>query len=165
MSSNAARKPSGAPAPASVLSKAVVRAAEHLQLSRAALGRVLGLSAASVSRLRQGKVRLLPDSKAGELGLLLVRLFRSLDSIVGDGEAARSGRQRRLGGFEQVLEQYLLLGAVHQLHGGGGVLRLHHPPGLAGPPARLSRERGGRPGNRRHGPGPAASGSVRAARR
>jgi uncharacterized protein (DUF2384 family) len=90
MASNAARKPSGAPAPAGVLSKAVVRAAEHLQLSRAALGRVLGLSAASVTRLHQGSLQLEPDSKAGELGLLLVRLFRSLDSIVGDREAART---------------------------------------------------------------------------
>ena len=78
------------PDPAAVLSKAVLRAADLLDLSQAALGRILGLSAASVSRLRQGKVRLLPDSKAGELGLLLVRLFRSLDSIVGDGEAARA---------------------------------------------------------------------------
>jgi len=78
------------PDPGTVLSKAVVRAAEHLQLSRAALARVLGLSAASVTRLHQGRLQLDPESKAGELGLLLVRLFRSLDSIVGDREAART---------------------------------------------------------------------------
>ena len=81
---------SEAPRPASVLSKAVMRAAEHLQLSRVALARVLGLSAASVTRLHQGSLELEPDSKPGELGLLLVRLFRSLDSIVGDREAART---------------------------------------------------------------------------
>ena len=84
----AAREVSSAPRPASVLSRAVIRAAEHLQLSRAALARVLGLSAASVTRLHQGSLELEPDSKPGELGLLLVRLFRSLDSIVGDREAA-----------------------------------------------------------------------------
>ena len=85
-----AREVSEAPRPASVLSRAVIRAAEHLQLSRAALARVLGLSAASVTRLHQGSLELEPDSKPGELGLLLVRLFRSLDSIVGDREAART---------------------------------------------------------------------------
>ena len=86
---NRPRAASG-PDPASVLSKAVLRAAEHLQLSKAALGKVLGLSAASVTRLHQGSVQLASDSKPGELGLLLVRLFRSLDSIVGDGDAART---------------------------------------------------------------------------
>lgn len=90
MPSTTAPQPVGTPDPASVLSKAVVRAAAHLQLSRAALARLLGLSAASVSRLHQGSLQLEPDSKAGELGLLLVRLFRSLDSIVGDREAART---------------------------------------------------------------------------
>ncbi|TAK37991.1 MAG: DUF2384 domain-containing protein [Lysobacteraceae bacterium] len=85
------RIPDPAPAadPAAVLSKAVLRAADLLDLSQASLARVLGLSAASVTRLRQGKLQLDPDSKAGELGLLLVRLFRSLDSIVGNAEAAR----------------------------------------------------------------------------
>ena len=76
--------------PAAVLSKAVLRAADLLDLPQATLGRVLGLSAASVTRLRQGKLQLAPDSKAGELGLLLVRLFRSLQSIVGSNEAARA---------------------------------------------------------------------------
>lgn len=90
MPANAARTPSRSPDPASVLSKAVIRAAEQLQLPRGALGRVLGLSAASVTRLHQGSLTLDPDSKPGELGLLLVRLFRSLDSIVGNPEAART---------------------------------------------------------------------------
>ena len=79
-----------APDPAAVLSKAVLRAADLLALPQATLARILGLSAASVSRLRQGKLRLAPDSKAGELGLLLVRLFRSLQSIVGSNEASRA---------------------------------------------------------------------------
>ena len=89
-----APRPSGAtaghPDPAMVLSKAVLRAADLLELPQATLARILGLSPASVSRLRQGKLQLEPDSKPGELGLLLVRLFRSLDSIVGCNEASRA---------------------------------------------------------------------------
>ena len=73
-----------------VLTKAVLRAADLMDLPQATLGRILGLSAASVTRLRQGKLELAPDSKAGELALLLVRMFRSLDSIVGEGDAART---------------------------------------------------------------------------
>ena len=79
-----------APDPAAVLAKAVIRAAGHLGLSKAALGRVLGLSQASVTRLFQGTFQLDPASKPGELALLLVRLFRSLDSIVGGEAAARA---------------------------------------------------------------------------
>lgn len=73
-----------------VLAKAVIRAADQLGLSKATLGRVLGLSQATVTRLYQGQYRLDPDSKPGELARLLLRLFRSLDSIVGSTEAARA---------------------------------------------------------------------------
>ncbi len=79
-----------APEPAAVLAKAVIRAAGHLGLSKTALGRVLGLSQASVTRLFQGSFQLDPASKPGELALLLVRLFRSLESIVGGEAAARA---------------------------------------------------------------------------
>ena len=88
--SRSRQTPDAGPDAAAVLSRAVLRAAAQLQLSKSALGKILGLSAASVTRLHQGSVQLAPDSKAGELGLLLVRLFRSLDSIVGDGDAART---------------------------------------------------------------------------
>lgn len=78
------------PDPAEVLAKAVMRAADQLGLPKITLGRILGLSQASVTRLYQGGYRLDPDSKAGELALLLVRLFRSLDSLVGTPDAARA---------------------------------------------------------------------------
>lgn len=78
------------PDPAEVLAKAVMRAADQLGLAKITLGRILGLSQASVTRLYQGQYRLDPKAKAGELALLLVRLFRSLDSIVGTTEAARA---------------------------------------------------------------------------
>lgn len=75
--------------PAAVLSKAVVRAADRLGIPQAQLARILGLSKASVSRLCGGKYLLAAERKEWELALLLVRLFRSLDSIVGDEATAR----------------------------------------------------------------------------
>jgi hypothetical protein len=74
-----------------VLTTATLRAADFLGLSSGDLARVLGLSPASVTRMRQGSFQLDRDSKAFELAQLLVRLFRSLDSIVGgDMESLRS---------------------------------------------------------------------------
>ena len=67
-----------------VLSKATVRAAQHLGLNGAALARVLGVSEASISRIRRGELDVSPNSKEGQLAALLVRLFRSLDAIVGN---------------------------------------------------------------------------------
>lgn len=75
---------------ARVLATAVVTAATRLGLPQARLARVLGMSPASVSRMAAGRLGLAPDSKQGELGLLFVRLFRSLDSIVGTDQAART---------------------------------------------------------------------------
>lgn len=77
------------PDPAVVLGKAVTRAAQRLGLSRARLAEVLGVSAATATRLFRGEYRLDPRRKEWELALLLVRVFRSLDSIVGDEQTAR----------------------------------------------------------------------------
>lgn len=73
---------------ADVLSKATVRAAEHLGLPNTVLARVLGLSEASVSRLKNRRFDLPPGSKAYELAQHLVRLFRGLDAITGGDDAA-----------------------------------------------------------------------------
>jgi len=77
------------PEPAAVLTKAVLRAAELLGLSSAALARILGVSEASVSRLVSGARQVDPQSKEGELALLLVRVYRSLDALVGTDAAQR----------------------------------------------------------------------------
>lgn len=77
------------PDPAAVLATATHRAAALLGLNGAALARVIGVSEASVSRLSRGERGLSPDSKEGELALLLVRLYRSLDALVGNDEARR----------------------------------------------------------------------------
>ena len=85
------RQPSPAPAPApeSVLGKALFRAAELLDLNHAALARILGVSEASVSRLAAGARSIDPKSKEGELALLLIRVYRSLDALVGTDAAQR----------------------------------------------------------------------------
>ena len=75
-----------ATAPA-VVTKAAVRAADRLALSNRLLAEVLGVSEATVSRMGAGTYQLAPASKPFELAVLFVRLFRSLDAIVG-GDAA-----------------------------------------------------------------------------
>ena len=75
---------------AAVLGKAVVRVAERLAINGDTLSRVLGISPSSASRLAAGTYSLNPSRKEWDLALLFVRLFRSLDSIVGSDEAART---------------------------------------------------------------------------
>ncbi len=74
-----------------VLTKAVVRASEHLGMTAKILAIVLGISDASVSRMKHGELVLEPTTKAFELGVLFLRMFRSLDAIVGgDASVARA---------------------------------------------------------------------------
>lgn len=68
-----------------VLAKAVLSAALRLGLRNNHLAAVLGSSEASVSRLQHGR-ELNPASKEGELGLLFLRLFRSLDALMGGAD-------------------------------------------------------------------------------
>jgi hypothetical protein len=81
--------PAAQPQPDVVLTKALLRAAELLELSSASLARILGVSEASVSRLVSGSRTVAPGSKEGELALLLVRVYRSLDALVGTDAAQR----------------------------------------------------------------------------
>ncbi|HKJ93863.1 MAG TPA: MbcA/ParS/Xre antitoxin family protein [Longimicrobiales bacterium] len=79
-----------APDAAGVLTRALRSAAERLGLRNRELARMLGTSEASISRLRAGRV-VEPGSKEGELALLFLRLYRSLDALVGgDDERARA---------------------------------------------------------------------------
>ena len=68
---------------ARVLTMAVVRAVEKLELTDKDLARILGVSEPTVSRMRKNKFRLKAGSKSFELGALFVRLFCSLDAITG----------------------------------------------------------------------------------
>ena len=76
---------------AATVSKAVRRAAELLHLSQALVAEIIGVSTASVSRLYAGSYLLQPErKKEWEHALLFLRLFRSLDAILGHGEQARA---------------------------------------------------------------------------
>lgn len=71
-----------------VLSQAVSRVAACWKLTNEQLGAVLGLSPATASRLRSGGYELDRSTKAFELGQYLVRLFRSLDALMGSDDRA-----------------------------------------------------------------------------
>lgn len=68
---------------ATVVSTAVVRAAQRLGLNSRELAKTIGVSEPTVSRLRAGTYTLQPNKKEFELSLLVVRLYRSLDAVVG----------------------------------------------------------------------------------
>lgn len=85
----AAQAPAVGAESGAVLAKASHRAAGLLGLTGAALARVLGVSEATVSRIARGERPLAPESKEGELALLLVRLYRSLDALVGNDPTQR----------------------------------------------------------------------------
>lgn len=66
-----------------VLRKSLLRATEYLHISRKELCTILGMSEASASRLAEGQRLIDPTSKEGELALLLIRLYRNLDTLFG----------------------------------------------------------------------------------
>ncbi len=70
-----------------VVTKAVTRAADRLELSNRVLAAMLGLSEATVSRMGAGAYQLDAGSKPFELAVLFLRLFRSLDGIAGGDTA------------------------------------------------------------------------------
>jgi hypothetical protein len=72
---------------AAVVTKGVVRAAARLGLTNRVVAAVLGLSEATVSRMGTGVYQVEPGSKPFELAVLFLRLFRSLDAIVGGDTA------------------------------------------------------------------------------
>lgn len=70
-----------------VVTKAVLAASERLGLTAARLSDILGTSAPTVSRMKRQDFCLESGSKPFELALLLIRVFRSLDAIVGGDDA------------------------------------------------------------------------------
>jgi uncharacterized protein (DUF2384 family) len=76
------------PEPRRVLTGAVLRAAALLQITQVSLAQILGLSASTVSRMANGTYALDDQKKEWELGALFVRLFRSLDAVIGSNDSA-----------------------------------------------------------------------------
>jgi len=67
-----------------VLTKALLSLVNFYDFSGKDLSDIIGISESSVTRLYQGKKSISPDSKEGELVLLLLRLYRSLNAMVGN---------------------------------------------------------------------------------
>ena len=101
-----------------VVTKAVMRAAARLGLANRVVARILGVSEATVSRMGTGAYLLKPDDKAFELGLMFLRLFRSLDALSGGDEQTSRAWLRNenvaLGGAPLALIESLA-GMVHVL--------------------------------------------------
>ena len=81
-------QPTAEPDPRRVLTSAVLRASSLLDINQSSLAQILGLSSSTVSRMANGSYTLDEDKKEWELGALFVRLFRSLDALVGSNDAA-----------------------------------------------------------------------------
>ncbi|MGE3247368.1 MAG: antitoxin Xre/MbcA/ParS toxin-binding domain-containing protein [Beijerinckiaceae bacterium] len=76
-----------APTAGPTVTKAALRAAERLGVNARVLARIIGVSEPTISRMRREAFVLEPGTKPFELGVLFVRLFRSLDAITGGDEA------------------------------------------------------------------------------
>lgn len=66
-----------------VLTKVVIGTATYPNIPKNKLAHIQGISGATVPRLYTDAYRHSPDKKEWEFAVLFVRVFRSLDSIVG----------------------------------------------------------------------------------
>jgi hypothetical protein len=81
---------------AAVLTKAVIRTAEILHIQQKELAEILGVSPPTITRLIGGDKQLLQGRSEYQLGALFVRVFRSLDTLVGGNtEQARQWLRAR----------------------------------------------------------------------
>ena len=83
--------PKTKPEPRRVLTGAVLRASALLEITQSGLAQILGLSPSTVSRMANGAYTLDEQKKEWELGALFVRLFRSLDAVIGSNDTAAQG--------------------------------------------------------------------------
>jgi uncharacterized protein (DUF2384 family) len=70
-----------------VLTKAMLRAAEQLDITTAQLSSVIGIGRTTVNYLVSGNYELSPDKKEWELGALFVRMYLALDVLVSGSQA------------------------------------------------------------------------------
>ena len=74
------------PAPAEVLCKALFNACDQLTLKQEEIAKIIGSNRTSISRLKT-KGSLDPESKQGELALILLRIARALFALSGGDPA------------------------------------------------------------------------------
>ncbi|WP_131783844.1 antitoxin Xre/MbcA/ParS toxin-binding domain-containing protein [Legionella gresilensis] len=67
-----------------VLTKAICNLSKFYSLSGKDLSKIIGISESSASRLSHGIKLISPHTKEGELALLLLRIYRSLNAMVGN---------------------------------------------------------------------------------
>jgi hypothetical protein len=79
--------PDSATSDSAVVAKAAIRAADRLGITNKVLARIIGVSEASISRMRKGEFPLEATQKPFELAVLFIRLYRSLDAVVGGDDA------------------------------------------------------------------------------
>ena len=65
-----------------VLCKALFSTKERFKLTQAELGKIIGMERTSITRLKE-RGKLDPSSKTGELATLLIRVYRSLYTLMG----------------------------------------------------------------------------------
>ncbi len=114
------------PDASAVLTKAVTRAAERLGISRSLLAKILGVSPPTVTRLYNGGYKLDERRKEWEFALLFLRVFRTLDSIVGNEQTARqwlNSENRGLNGrpVDLIRQTEGLVRVVHYLDASRGL--------------------------------------------
>jgi len=106
--------------PAVALTKAALRAADILGVPQRVLADIIGVSAATISRAAGTGAPLDPDGKPGELAKLWVRVFRSLDAIVGSNDAAArawlTAPNDAFGGAKPLDRLRNAEGLIHVLH-------------------------------------------------
>lgn len=74
----------------SVLSSALIKAADILDISQGTMAKILGISPSTASRLYNGAYLLSRTrEKEWDFAVLFIRIFRSLDALVGHGENAK----------------------------------------------------------------------------
>jgi len=84
-------RPGAISADSVAIMKATLRVADRLHITNKVLARIIGLSESTVSRMRRDNYALGKGRKPLELAIMLVRLYRSLDTAVG-GDDAVAGR-------------------------------------------------------------------------
>ena len=74
-----------------VLTQAVIETAQRLAIGPSDIGKIVGVSQPTASRLLKGDYVLKESSKEWELSAHLVRLYRSLFSLVGGDDTLAKG--------------------------------------------------------------------------
>jgi hypothetical protein len=111
-----------------LVTKAFVRAADRLDITNKVLARVIGLSEPTLSRLRNGTYLLEEGQKAFELAIYFIRLYRSLDAVIGGEDKIAgtwlSNQNRALGGIPLELIQSVsgLMNVIDYLDSRRGII-------------------------------------------